>query len=73
MLNRKADRIIVDSVIDCAHRLDTEICVEGVETKGLLDLARGYDAEFYQGYVIARPLELGALKKFVENRSEALT
>ena len=67
MLSRSADRIIVNTIIDCAHKLDTKVCVEGVENNALMDLTRGYEAEYYQGYVIAKPLELHSLKIFMED------
>ncbi len=66
MLESTADRILVNTIIECAHKLDTKVCVEGVETQELLNITRSYKAEYYQGYLIAKPLELGNLKIFME-------
>ena len=68
MLERARDKVLVNTMIECAHRLNTAVCVEGVETQELMDISRSYEAEFYQGYLIAKPLELNALKLFMASR-----
>lgn len=68
MLDRSKDKVLVNIMIECAHRLDTAVCVEGVETEELMSITKGYNAEFYQGYLIAKPLELNALKLFMASR-----
>ena len=68
MLERARDKVLVNTMIECAHRLNTAVCVEGVETQELMDISRSYEAEFYQGYLIAKPLELNALKLFIASR-----
>ena len=69
MLERARDKVLVNTMIECAHRLNTAVCVEGVETQELMDISRSYEAEFYQGYLIAKPLELNALKLFIASRN----
>ena len=68
MLNRFRDKVLVNAMIECAHHLNTAVCVEGVETQELMDISRSYTAEYYQGYLIAKPLELNALKLFMSAR-----
>ena len=68
MLDRARDKILVNVMIECAHRLNTAVCVEGVETEELMNLTRGYAAEYFQGYLIAKPLELNSLKLFMASR-----
>ncbi|MGM9529633.1 MAG: EAL domain-containing protein [Phascolarctobacterium sp.] len=68
MLDRSRDKVLVNTMIECAHRLNTAVCVEGVETEELMSITKGYNAEFYQGYLIAKPLELNALKLFMASR-----
>ena len=68
MLNRSRDKVLVNTMIECAHRLNTAVCVEGVETQELMNISRSYAAEYYQGYLIAKPLELNALKLFMSAR-----
>ena len=68
MLERTRDKILVNVMIECAHKLNTAVCVEGVETEELMEITRDYAAEFFQGYLIAKPLELNALKLFIAGR-----
>ena len=68
MLNRNRDKVLVSAMIDCAHKLNIAVCVEGVETEELMEITRGFNAEYFQGYLIAKPLEFNALKLFMENR-----
>ena len=68
MLDRSRDKVLVNIMIECAHRLNTAVCVEGVETEDLMSITKAYNAEFYQGYLIAKPLELNALKLFMASR-----
>ena len=68
MLDRTRDKILVNIMIDCAHKLNTAVCVEGVETEELMDITRGFAAEYFQGYLIAKPLELNSLKLFMASR-----
>lgn len=68
MLDRTKDKILVNIMIDCAHKLNTAVCVEGVETEELMDITRGFAAEYFQGYLIAKPLELNSLKLFMASR-----
>ena len=68
MLNRSRDKVLVNAMIECAHHLNTAVCVEGVETQELMNISRSYAAEYYQGYLIAKPLELNALKLFMSAR-----
>ena len=68
MLERTRDKILVNAMFECAHKLNTAVCVEGVETEELMDITRGFAAEYFQGYLIAKPLELNALKMFIAGR-----
>ena len=68
MLNRSRDKVLVNTMIECAHRLNTAVCVEGGETEELMSITRDFGAEYFQGYLIAKPLELNSLKLFIEGR-----
>lgn len=70
MLERSRDKILVNSMIECAHNLDTAVCVEGVETEELMEITRSFKAEYFQGYLIAKPLGLNDIKHFIECRSQ---
>ena len=57
-----ADRAIVTSVIQAAHRLGLETVAEGVETDAQLSTLRALGCDAAQGFLLGRPLPLeGAL------------
>ncbi len=70
MLEHVNDSILVEAMITCAKRLDIKTCVEGVETQPLFDAARACGAAFYQGYLIAKPLDFLDLLEFTHQRNK---
>lgn len=58
MLENETDLILIDGMIKCAHKLHMQTCVEGIETQAMFEAARSCGADFYQGYLIAKPLDV---------------
>ena len=52
------DMAITSAVIAMAHRLDTEVVAEGVETPEQLEFLLQHQCEFAQGYLFAKPAPL---------------
>ncbi|MCZ3174246.1 EAL domain-containing protein, partial [Acinetobacter baumannii] len=50
------DRVIVESVIDLAHRLGLRVVAEGVEASEQETLLRGLHCDSIQGFLIAPAL-----------------
>jgi EAL domain-containing protein (putative c-di-GMP-specific phosphodiesterase class I) len=48
---------IVKGIVDLAHALDLQVCVEGVETESALSLLRQYRCDLYQGFYFYPPLQ----------------
>ncbi|TKD52246.1 EAL domain-containing protein [Sphingomonas baiyangensis] len=68
------DPLIVRSTIDLAHALDMEVTAEGVETPAALALLSVMGCDMAQGFLISRPIAIGALRQFVaEQRHLAVT
>ncbi|WP_232283547.1 EAL domain-containing protein [Sphingomonas sp. PAMC 26617] len=61
------DPLIVRSTIDLAHALEMEVTAEGVETPAALALLSVMGCDIVQGYLISRPLSLGAFRQFMGN------
>jgi len=59
------DPLLVRSAIDLAHALGMEATAEGVESPAALALLRAMGCDLAQGYLISKPLSLGALTDFV--------
>lgn len=65
------DPLIVRSTIDLAHALDMEVTAEGVETPAALALLSVMGCDMAQGFLISRPIALGALCSFLEEERHA--
>lgn len=61
------DPLIVRSTIDLAHALDMEVTAEGVETQSAMALLSVMGCDMVQGFLISRPLSIGALKQFLDD------
>ena len=70
MADNLIDNILVEAMISCAHKLKIAACVEGVETQQLFDAARACAADYYQGYLIAKPLDFLDLQAFVNEHNK---
>ena len=61
------DRQIVESVIGLARAIGLATVAEGVETQEQFDMLRGMGCDIAQGYLIAKPLVLDDLVKFIRS------
>ena len=59
------DPLLVRSTIDLAHALEMEVTAEGVENGPTLALLRTMGCDLIQGFYIARPMPLAALRQFL--------
>jgi EAL domain-containing protein (putative c-di-GMP-specific phosphodiesterase class I)/ActR/RegA family two-component response regulator len=50
------ERAVVSSLVKMFHYLQLEVCAEGLETQGVLDLAADFGCDLFQGYFIGRPM-----------------
>jgi EAL domain-containing protein (putative c-di-GMP-specific phosphodiesterase class I) len=67
------DPLIVRSTIDLAHALDMEVTAEGVETPAAMALLGVMGCDMIQGYLISRPVEIDALRLFLQESSHLKT
>ncbi len=58
-------RIVVEGVIELAHKLGVTVVAEGVETAEQLDCLREAGCDKVQGYLLSRPVPLDSLLKTV--------
>ncbi len=68
---RDNDAVLVKSTIDLAHSLGMKVTAEGVENAMTLAILSSLGADLAQGYFIARPLRLEALKAFLDEQADA--
>lgn len=54
--DKPANQAIVEAVSLCARKLGVKVCIEGVETRELIDFLDQYGAYSYQGYYYSKPI-----------------
>ena len=59
------DRNIIKHIILLAHSLGLKVCMEGVETEGIYDVAVEEQADILQGYYFSRPVPAGNFQKML--------
>jgi EAL domain-containing protein (putative c-di-GMP-specific phosphodiesterase class I)/AmiR/NasT family two-component response regulator len=62
--DNEALRIVVESCIDMAHKLQVKSIAEGVETQQDWDMLKSMGCDTAQGYFIARPMDLDSFIEF---------
>jgi EAL domain-containing protein (putative c-di-GMP-specific phosphodiesterase class I) len=72
LLSNRADRVIVESVVDLAHRLCFDVVAEGLETHDTWNALAALGCDFAQGYGIAHPMPLTDLRAWLTRRAAAL-
>lgn len=65
------DRVIVESVIDLAHRLGLKVVAEGVENEAQADVLRSLSCDRIQGFLIAPALTEERATEFARRDSAA--
>jgi diguanylate cyclase (GGDEF)-like protein len=71
LLSNPADRVIVESVVDLAHRLGFDVVAEGLETRETWYALAALGCDFAQGFGIARPMPLADLRAWLVTRAAA--
>ena len=71
--DNKALRIVVESSIDMAHKLQVKSVAEGAETQQDWDALKSVGCDTVQGYFIAKPMDVTAFYRFMENYSYKAT
>ena len=72
LLSNQADRVIVESVVDLAHRLGFDVVAEGLETSDTWNALAALGCDFAQGFGIARPMPLADLRGWLTRRAAAI-
>ena len=72
LLSNRADRVIVESVVDLAHRLGFDVVAEGLETRDTWNALAALGCDFAQGFGIAHPMPLADLRTWLASRAAAI-
>jgi EAL domain-containing protein (putative c-di-GMP-specific phosphodiesterase class I) len=58
-------RIMVEALVELAHKLKLSVCAEGVETQESLDILSAVACDAAQGYLISPPVEAREVPEIV--------
>jgi EAL domain-containing protein (putative c-di-GMP-specific phosphodiesterase class I) len=68
-LNAQRGNSLVRMVTDLGHAIDVNIVAEGVETDEEMSALQAIGADHLQGFLLAKPLEPGALPAWIHERN----
>lgn len=63
----KKDRVIVESIVQMAHKLDCSVVCEGVETQTQLEFLKSINCRYVQGFIFEKPISIQDFhKKYIK-------
>lgn len=66
IMTNTANQAIIKAITGCARELQVHVCLEGMETREMIDFARQYCIYSYQGYYFSRPVVIDVfLQKYL--------
>ncbi|WP_167569123.1 putative bifunctional diguanylate cyclase/phosphodiesterase [Brevibacillus migulae] len=67
------DEAILNAVITMAHELHKKVVAEGVETFEQFDLLKRLHFDYFQGYLVSKPMPVGLLPHFISEHAFKIT
>ena len=62
---------IVEAIVSMAHALGLQVVAEGVETEGQLRCLRRLGCDFYQGFLLSRPVMPEEIPALIDQKHSA--
>ena len=63
---------IVKTIVTLAGNLGMEVIAEGVETEDQLDLLKGLNCQYAQGYLFSEPLDTTDAEMFIQHAARTI-
>ncbi|MCR5477310.1 MAG: GGDEF and EAL domain-containing protein [Lachnospiraceae bacterium] len=64
------ERALIGHFTGLAGTFGAQVCVEGVETAGMMEILKGYGVSSFQGYYYSRPVSASECLAFMRSRAE---
>ncbi len=68
ILGNDVDQNIINGLTNTVSSTGKSICIEGVETKELMDFLRHFPATYFQGYLYSKPVPIEEFRKLHFNK-----
>ncbi|MBQ8965021.1 EAL domain-containing protein [Ruminococcus sp.] len=59
IMTNTANQAIIKAISNCASELNVNVCLEGMETREMIEFVRQYCIYSFQGYYFSRPVVIG--------------
>ena len=56
---------ILKAIAECAQKLDVHVCLEGMESRELVDFSKQYDIYCYQGFYFSKPIRKSEFEEYI--------
>ena len=56
---------ILKAIAECAQKLDVHVCLEGMESRELVDFSKQYDIYCYQGFYFSKPIKKSEFEEYI--------
>lgn len=70
LVTNASDMLLVESTIELAHGLGRRVIAEGIEDVETLEMLRSIGCDIAQGYYLAKPMRVDAMKNLVASDSK---
>jgi len=70
--NDEKSKVIVQSIIDLASKLDVATCAEGIEDEAQAQALESLNCDYAQGYLFSEPLSADDFTRYLEMRDQDL-
>ncbi len=68
IIESKRGKIIIEAIINMAHKLNTKTVAEGIETQEQLDYLKRVGCDYVQGYIYEKPITIKEFEeKYISN------
>lgn len=66
IIDSPVKQIMVETVVQCAHRLGITVCIEGIENEQIRQFVKQYGVARHQGYYYSRPTTIDTLQTMLQ-------
>ena len=66
IISNPSNAVIVETVLDCAKKLDISVCLEGIENIEIRRFVSKYYANYHQGYYYSKPVRIEEFMSIIE-------
>lgn len=66
IISNPVKQIMVETVVQCAHRLGITVCIEGIENEEMRQFVKQYGVDRHQGYYYSKPMTIDKLAEMLK-------